>query len=922
MKGNEVALTMGELVGRDEELLRLSELISGVHESGSALVLIGEPGIGKSTLLKAARECAGEAGFEVLSTVGVETEAGLPFAGLHQLVQPVLSALEGLPEPQRLAVSSAFGLVDGPPPEPFLVALAVLNALAACASRRPIVVSADDVHWLDAQTQHVLTFLARRVSMDQIVILGTTRTGIPSVYVSAGLPELEVRGLTEQSSRQLLAQRAGDLPPSAVRRIVREARGNPLALIELPKAWQSPIGVGEDMLPPILPVTSKLERTFAGRACLLPELTRDALLVAAVDGNDELHEVLAAASQLSGAAVTVQALVPAVDAGLVSMDSAHVVFRHPLVRSALLAAEPIHRVHAANGALADILSEPYRRSWHRGQSIVGPDDAIADELEAVASIPLRRGAVMSAILCLERSAQLTSASVDRGHRYLVAAEHAFGLGQKELVTRLVRTASREEISPLDRSRMEWLAEIFNDGVPGDPAKVLDLCDVADDAARQGDVDLALNLLLAAALRCWWADTGPLARQYVVSAAERLGVVGSDPRYVAVLAVAEPILRGSTVLHLLADVVIEDISEPDELRLFGMSAHAVGNSVLASAFFDRAENRLRNQGRLGLLPHVLNMAVPVRLIVGEWDRAAAATEEGRQLAQETGQPIWEAGAMTGDARASGLRGEIDRALRIAAEAEQIASGMRLNCFLACVQLARGFAWAAGRRYEEAYRELRRLYDPDDPAFHHRELFAGVMFLAESAVHVDKVEDARVVLAGLEEVAKVTSAPDLHVNLLYARAVLADDGLAESLYLDALKEDLVRWPWIRARIELAYGQWLRRHRRSVDSRAPLRSALATLELVGAGSWADQARTELRAAGERVEARESGVHELLSAQELQIARLAAQGRSNREIGYELYLSPRTVGSHLYRIFPKLNVTSRSQLAGRLSGVAVPEP
>ncbi len=756
--------------------------------------------------------------------------------------------------------------------------------------------------------------------MDPIVILGATRTGIPSVYVSAGLPELEVRGLTEQFSRELLAQRAGDLGPSDVRRIVREARGNPLALIELPKTWQSPIGVGEDMMPPILPVTSRLERTFAGRASLLPEHTRDVLLVAAVDGNDELHEILAAATQLCGAGVTVDSLVLAVEAGLVSMDSAHVVFRHPLVRSALLSSEPINRVQAANAALADTLREPYRRAWHRAQSIVGPDDAIAHELEAVASIPLRRGAVVSAILCLERSAQVTSSSVDRGHRYLLAAEHAFGLGQKELVTRLVRMASREEISPLDRSRMEWLAEIFNDGVPGDSAKVLDLCDAANDAAQHDDVDLALNLLLAAALRCWWADTGPLARQCVVSVAERLTVALSDPRYVAILAVAEPIRRGSAVLALLAGFVIEDIKDADELRLLGMAAHAVGNSALASDLFDRAETRLRNQGRLGLLPHVLNMAVPVRLIVGEWDRAAAATEEGRRLAQETGQPIWEAGAMTGDARASGLRGEVDRALQIAAETEQISSGKRLNCFLACVQLARGFAWAASRRYEEAYRELRRLYDPNDPAFHQRELFAGVMFLAESAVHVDKVDDAREVVAGLEEVARVTSAPDLHVNLLYARAVLADDAQAERLYLEALEEDLVRWPWIRARIELAYGQWLRRHRRSVDSRTPLRSALATLELVGARSWADQARTELRAAGERVEAAESGAHELLSPQELQIARFAAQGLSNREIGYELYLSPRTVGSHLYRIFPKLNVTSRSQLAERLLGAAAP--
>jgi DNA-binding CsgD family transcriptional regulator len=274
-------------------------------------------------------------------------------------------------------------------------------------------------------------------------------------------------------------------------------------------------------------------------------------------------------------------------------------------------------------------------------------------------------------------------------------------------------------------------------------------------------------------------------------------------------------------------------------------------------------------------------------------------------------------MVNEARVCGLQGASERALELATEAEHSPTLRALNDFLACAQQARGFAYITNGRYAEAYTALERLFDPLDPAHHVREQLCGVMFLAEAAAHCGRVEDARKILAEMERIAEITPSPALLANLLYARPVLADDDEAEALYRQGLRADLSRWPWHRARIQHAFGSWLRRQRRVAESRDHLRSAVGAFDVIGATTWAEQARAELRAAGERT--RPQGVTAavaVLSPQELQIARLAAEGRSNREIAEQLFLSPRTVGSHLYRIFPKLNITSRAQLATRLDG------
>jgi len=269
----------------------------------------------------------------------------------------------------------------------------------------------------------------------------------------------------------------------------------------------------------------------------------------------------------------------------------------------------------------------------------------------------------------------------------------------------------------------------------------------------------------------------------------------------------------------------------------------------------------------------------------------------------------------EARSAGLQGDSRRGLELAAESERAPTLRPLSLFLTCAQLARGFSLITAGRHAEAFDALRRVFDPADPAHHVREQLCGVMFLAEAGVHADRREDARRIIDDMEALAAITPSPLLAVHLLYARAVLADDGEAEGRYREGLAADLTRWPWVRARIQLAYGEWLRRQRRVAESREPLRQALTVFAEIGARTWAEQAQTELRAAGDRQTTPRPASPKLLSPQELQIARLAAQGLSNREIGQQLFLSPRTIGSHLYRIFPKLDITSRNQLAAVLT-------
>lgn len=832
--------SVSQLQGRAEQLSEIGGMLDRGHVRGQVLLLLGEPGIGKSALLEAAAVEARERKLTVLSAGGVEAEAHFPFAGLYQLLAPVLDQVASLAPEEASALKSAFGMADGPQPDLFLIANAVVSLLRAVAGSGPLAVLVDDAQWLDAPTQECLTYVARHVDAIPAALLATVRVqcdGARPGILAAGLPELRITALGDEAAAAILEKSAAALPVAERKRIQDEAMGNPLALMELPAVWRSE-GMG-DAAPTL---SARLERDFGGRVSSLPEVTRDLLIVAAVNETTDFAEVRTAASALAGRAITATDLQPALAAGLLTSVENPLRFRHPLVRSGILQAERVTRRQAAHAALAEVLAdEPFRRAWHRAQAIVGPDDEVAEELEATVEESLRRGAVMSAISSLERAAHLTSSSALRGHRLLRAAEHAFGLGRADLVDRLVKEAATTSLSELDWARMQWLREIFSDGVPGDATRVLELCDVAVRSDAAGDTDLALNLLLGAALRCWWADTGPVARAHVAEVATRVSDL-DNPRTVAILAVAEPVLCAAEVTAALEHMPVGSVEDADVLRLLGIAAHAIGDEARSDEYLLACESKLRTQKKLGLLAQALSMHVIVALEIGDWDRANAAAAEALRLSEETGQPIWTTGTLVCEAIAHGLQGDPERALELAAQSELEANRQRLNDLLSCVQLARGLAYLTLGQDEDAYTELRRAFEPTDPSYHQRERFGALMFLAEAARLTGRRVDAAEVVEELRGVAVLTPTPILHHHLAYARAVLAEDAAAEALYLTALAADLDHWPWIKARLELAYGTWLVRQGRIEQGRTMLSDALGMLEMIGAGHWAARARAEL--------------------------------------------------------------------------------
>jgi DNA-binding CsgD family transcriptional regulator len=905
------------LIGRDPEIALLGRVIDGIEHEGVSILVRGQPGVGKSSMLRAAAAMARRRDALILIASGVESEAMLPFSGLHQLLLPLVSRSTSLPTIQHDALSTAFGTMAGPPPELFLTALATLTLITDAAGSQPVVLLVDDVQWLDAPTQDVLAFVSRRLRHDPVVMVCGLRDGHQVALSAADVFEINLQALDAKSSRELLATVSEDLTPADQRAVLSQARGNPLALVELPIAWRS---AGVDILSSAsatVPLTTRLEQAFAARVTGLPVLTRDALLVAAVNAEGSLAEIVAATAILSGIAVTTECLEPAAEARLVGFDHVDVRFRHPLVRSAVLYNESLRRRQAAHAAMSEVLRfEPYRRVWHQAQSVDGPDDDVAARLDDSHAESIRRGSVLSAIAALERSAQLTSDPPTRVRRLLLAAHHAFGLGRADLVNRLVDTAEVNDLSDLDQARAEWLRELFSEGKLGDSARIRELCALATRSAESGGLDLALDLLASAALRCWWAVGDPSDGAHVASTAEGLTAVRDDPRRTYAMVAADPLGQARQTRARLEATTAEGVSNVDQLRQLGMAARAAGADALAADYFNGAESKLRERGQLGLLSHVLAVQAAVCLDLGDWRRAGRNLEEGRQLSKETGQSTWRTGTAVVEALYEGLTGDADAALRHAAEIEAACAGQVANDFLSMVQFARGTAQLSVGRHLEAYNALAPIFDPHGPAHHPREQLSAVMFLVEAAVGCGAADEVRDVVARLEILARTTQSQILGVHLLYARPMLAEGAHVERLFQSGLEQDLILWPWPRARIELAYGNWLRRSRRLADSRAPLRSALATFDVIGATQWSRQARAGLRAAGEQTPVAETEIaRSLMTPQEMHIARLAAEGLSNREIGQQLYLSPRTVGSHLYRIFPKLGISSRSQLASRMS-------
>lgn len=904
------------LVGRDRENGMLVRLLDDVRKHGAALVVHGEPGIGKSALLTAAARAAVDRGMLVLTMSGVQSEANLAFAGMHQLLRPILNRLDDLAPRQRAVLRAAFGMEDTATPELFLIALAALELLSEAAMRAPVLVAAEDAQWLDRPTADVLAFIARRVESDPVVVLAAIRDGYASSLLTTGLPELRLERLADKPAQELIDRRFPELVPAVRGRLLAEAEGNPLALLELPAALGMSIRSGEEMLPPRLPLTARLEQAYAARAAELPRGTRTLLLVAAAGDSGALAQVMEATQIVTGAAPAVSDLVPAVDAHLIEVDEQVVRFWHPLVRSAIYQAASVADRHAAHAALAEVLADdPDRRVWHRAAAAVGTDPAVAGELEEAARRARRRGGIITAATAFERAAALTADAARRGVLLLSAAEAARELGHTEMVVRLLHEAGSCPLTPHVQAYAMWLGDAFWDGPAGDSARVHVLVGAARQMAADGDTRLALNLLSAAAFRCYWGDLGDPAAGEVLDAADHAGAAPDDPLLLQIQAYAAPLSRGAAVLGHLARLMSPD-DDPEVLYLLGTAACMAGDFRRSCSLLGACAARLREQGRLRVLTHALAVRAWTAIMIADFAVAMPAAEEAGRLAAETTQPLWETGAWTAQAALAALRGEQAVVDDLTARVEQVTLPAGAVEPFALMRYVRGLLALGQGRHADAYSQLRRLYEPGDPA-HNRRISAGAIGdFAEAAVRSGHRDHALAMAELLQPFARQTPVPGNFWSLDYARALLADNRHAEAAYQEVLSRDLSSWPLMRARLRLTYGEWLRRQRRIADSRGQLRAARDAFDALGTTLWSERARRELRASGEASRRRAPGTLDQLTPQELQIVQLAARGLSNREIGQRLYLSHRTVESHLYRVFPKLGITSRSQLADALGG------
>ena len=910
-----------ELRGRRRECEALDRLLEDVRAQQSrVLVLRGEAGVGKTALLEYLTASA--SGCRVARAAGVESEMELAFAGVHQLCAPMLSHLERLAGPQRDALRTAFGLSAGPAADHFLVGLAVLSLLSEAAEERPLVCLVDDAQWLDEASAQVLAFVARRLLAESVAMVFAVRSpsedlklGSLSVMVVGGLSDEDARGLLDSATPGRLDERVRD-------RVVAEANGNPLALLELPKGLTAAELAGGFGRPDARQVVSLIEQSLLRRVRALPVDTQRLLLAAAAEPVGDVTLLWRAAEVLG---IGADAAAPAEADGLIKLG-ARVRFRHPLARSAAYRAAAVRErqeIHRALAEATDPTADPDRRAWHRAQAAVGPDETVAGELERSAGRAQGRGGIAAAAAFLERATDLTPDPARRGARALAAARAKFEAGAANAAYELLAAA---EIGPLDELQRARLARMR--------AHIV-------FAQRRGRD--APALLLDAAKRLEALDAG-LARETYVEAlgAEvfvgRLGASDGGraaeaargappgpepPRPTDLLldglatrfadgygAGVEPLRRA---LHSFREQAGR--SKDGIIRWLWTACPVAPEPMAADLWDDESWHELathavrlaRDAGALATLPIALSYRAAVHLQAGEFAAASALIEEADAITEATGNaPL----RYTSLALAA-WRGEEGPALRLIETGVKEAMARGEGRALGLAGYATAVLYNGLGRYEAALAAARQACDHDDLGF----FGWSLVELVEAGVRSGARDVAAGALRQLEERARAAGTDWALGTLARSSALLADGRAADDLYREALERlERCRIVVHLARAHLVYGEWLRRENRRVNAREHLRTAYEMLSRIGAEAFAERARGELLATGETVRKRTVESRDVLTAQETLVARLAAQGRTNPEIGAQLFISARTAEYHLRKVFTKLGISSRRSLRDAL--------
>ena len=896
------------LVGRSHECAAIDRLLedAAAGQSGS-LVVRGEAGMGKSAMLAYATERADA--IRVLRATGVEAEADLAFAGLHGLMWPIADRLPQLPEPQRDALAAALGVAAGEGRDRFLVCAGALSLLAAAAEDGPILCAIDDAQWLDVPSADALTFVARRLVAEGVVIVFGAREDEARRFDAPGLAELEVAGLDRASALALLARSAPDAADSARERLLAEANGNPLALLELPAGLSARQLKGQARLPETLPLTARLRAAFAQRVETLPESTRDALLIASMEDMGELAVTVRAAKTLG---LAPDALDPAEEAGLIRSGGGVIAFRHPLVRAVVRDAAPPSRRQRAHTALAGALDDEQhadRALWHRAMATPIPDERIAAALEGSARQSQLRGGHASAATAFERAAELSAADTSRATRLAAAAEAAWAAGQADrargLLGRSLPLADRPQ-----RARLLYLRGV----IEGQSGWLLDGVQTLKQAiALAEDASLKIEMLREA---CSMANQAGAYDDAIALGlhAEEVACRGDADRFtvVTVTALAAELAgdysRGAPLTAEAVELA-ERLDDPQCLIWAAYSTARESTLGAGLSYATRAVDIARERAVLTTLPFALQVQGAALIGQSRFDLAYATAEEGRRLAVDVHQPWAAAWNVVNLAVVAAVRGAEEQTLQHVEELRALVAtsgassvGCHVGRALGLLELGLG---RPARALEHQLVMIAAARPESNPLF-----IFGVPDAVEAAVRCDRFEAVADHLNRFER--WVQRFPNsVRLALLERCRALTDDAGAEAHFERARELAGPLSPFDRARTELLYDEWLRRHRRRVDARGHLRVALELFQQLAVLPWESRARSELRASGESARKRDDSTRDRLTPQELQIARLVASGKSNPDVAAQLFLSPRTIDYHLRKVFSKLEIASRTDLS-----------